>query len=93
MRSTSTRSWASVTDERENPKLSDERIDDAPAAIRKLFQEYNTGHVIDALSMVGLNAPPNMFSEKQIEEGAEAARKILDANARRRIDELLNGPR
>jgi len=72
------------TDKRANPALSDQRIDEAPDAIKALFKEYDINDVIAALSAVGLNGPPKMFSKRQIEIGAATARKILAAEMRAR---------
>lgn len=79
------------TDARENPELSDQRIDSAPESIKALFRDYETMLVLQALMMVGINDDPAKFTEAQIEEGSAEARKILQAEARRRLEEMLGG--
>lgn len=88
-------------DQRADPVVSDQRIDEAPAEIKALFREYPIQQVIDALTAVGLNAPPKMFSRRQIEDGSVAARRRLEAIAdaerilvaeqRKRQNEMLSG--
>ncbi|AXQ68744.1 hypothetical protein HOU00_gp381 [Caulobacter phage CcrPW] len=81
-----------MTDGRANPALSDERIDDAPPAIRALFREYDTMDVIDALTMAGINDHPSNFSEERLQQGADDARKFLEANQRLVQQAKMNGP-
>lgn len=81
-----------MSDGRENPALSDERIDDAPPAIRALFREYDTMDVIDALTMAGINDYPTNFSEERLQQGVDDARKFLEANERLVQQARLNGP-
>lgn len=80
-----------MIDGRENPLLSDERIDDAPPAIRALFREYDTMQVIDALTMAGINDVPSNFSEQRLLEGVADARKFLEANERKVQQARFNG--
>lgn len=81
-----------MSDGRENPTLSDERIDDAPPAIRALFREYDTMQVIDALTMAGINDDPASFTEERLQQGVDDARKFLEANERLVQQARLNGP-
>ncbi|AFU88067.1 hypothetical protein CcrColossus_gp197 [Caulobacter phage CcrColossus] len=80
-----------MTDGRANPALSDERIDDAPPAIRALFREYDTMDVINALTMAGINDAPSNFSEDRLQEGVADARKFLEANERLVQQAKMNG--
>lgn len=80
-----------MSDGRENPALSDERIDDAPPAIRALFREYDTMQVIDALTMAGINDDPASFTEERLQQGVDDARKFLEANERLVQQARLNG--
>jgi hypothetical protein len=80
-----------MDDGRADAILSDERIESAPAPLRALFQEYEFALVVQALDMVGLNAPPENFTEKQIVEGAADAERILKAELKRRQKEMLRG--
>lgn len=78
-------------DGRANAELSDQRIDEAPEPIKALFREFEVMLVLEALMVVGINDHPSKFTEAQIVEGAAEARKLLDAEARRRLEEMLRG--
>lgn len=78
-------------DGRANPELSDQRIDEAPEPIKALFREFEVMLVLEALLVVGINDHPSKFTETQIAEGAAEARKLLNAEARRRLEEMLRG--
>jgi hypothetical protein len=80
-----------VADGRDDPVLSDARIDAAPEPIKALFREHEFWQVIQALEAVGLNGPPERWTPSWIEEGAAQARKILEAEARSRQQEMLGG--
>jgi hypothetical protein len=80
-----------MADGRADPTLSDARIDAAPEPIKALFREHEFWQVVQALEAVGLNGPPERWTPSWIEEGAAQARKILEAESRRRQEEMFRG--
>jgi hypothetical protein len=81
-----------MADGRDDPTLSDARIDAAPEPIKALFRDYEFWPVVQALEAIGLNGPPERWAPAWITEGAAQARKLLEAEARKRQEELLRGP-
>ncbi|UTC28297.1 hypothetical protein GURKE_02660 [Brevundimonas phage vB_BpoS-Gurke] len=77
------------TDSVADRALSDQRIESAPAEVRALFHEFQENWVYDALSMAGINGPPEDYTPEQIAEGVEIARKLLETQRRRDQEALL----
>lgn len=75
----------------EDPEESDRRIEAAPREIRELFHDYETHLVLQALTMAGINGPPETFTAQQITEGSGLARAFLVAEMRRREKERMGG--
>lgn len=67
-----------------------EFVDAAPASVRKLFQEYGYGEVLQALAAQGVSQVFQDYTESQIEEASEGARKILEIEMRGRLAVGLN---
>jgi hypothetical protein len=78
-------------DGRADAKLSDERIDAAPPALKALFQEYDFFDVTQALDMVGMNDDPTKFTPEAFEAGMKDARLLLEAETRRRMETKFSG--
>jgi hypothetical protein len=75
----------------EDAAAHDLAVENAPTPIRALFREYEASWVIQALTAVGLNDDPLNFTVDQIAEGAAQATILLDAERRRRQNDMLNG--
>lgn len=82
-------SWLVEAARQARARLEDDLMDASPGPVKALYREFESPQVIAALRALGAN--PAKVSPQHAEAIAVDVRKLLEAEGRRRQEEMLRG--